>query len=105
MRLGEPDESGRKRPVPIEGTEFVINADTMIEAISQEPDVSWLKDSGVSINRWNCIDVDEKGGTYATSRPGVYAAGDVVTGPKTVIEAVATAKKAAKAMHEYLQGL
>jgi NADPH-dependent glutamate synthase beta subunit-like oxidoreductase len=79
-----------------------VEADNVIEAISQEPNVSWLENSGVSINRWNCIDVDEKGETYETDKSGVYSAGDVVTGPKTVIEAIATARKAAEAIDKSL---
>ncbi|MDH4208621.1 MAG: NAD(P)-dependent oxidoreductase [Anaerolineae bacterium] len=101
MELGEPDESGRRRPVPIEGSEFVIEADMMIQAVSQRPDLSWLdENSRFKTTRWNTFEVDAD--TNQTSVPGVFAAGDDVTGPATVVEAVADARRAAKGVLEYL---
>jgi glutamate synthase (NADPH/NADH) small chain len=95
MELGEPDESGRRRPVPVEGSEFVIEADMMIQAISQEPDISWLTDdSKFKTSRWHTFEVDPE--TNETSVKGVFAAGDAVSGPATIVEAVADARKAAQ---------
>lgn len=102
MKLGEPDASGRRRPVPIEGSEFVIGADIIISAISQKPDIGCFKDSGVSINKWDAFDVDEQ--TLMTNKPGVFAGGDAVTGPSTVIDAIAAGHRAAQAIDRYLQG-
>lgn len=102
MELGEPDESGRRRPIPIEGSEFVIEADMMIQAISQRPDISWLdEDSKFKTTRWQTFEVDPD--TFETSVPGVFAAGDDVTGPATIVEAIADARKAAKAILDYLE--
>lgn len=103
MQLGEPDESGRRRPVPIEGSEFVIGCDALIPAIGQACDLSFIKEeSGVAINKWNNIEVDRV--TFATSLEGVFAGGDNVTGPLTVIEAINAGKEAAKSINRYLQG-
>jgi len=102
MELGEPDESGRRSPVPIEGSEFIIEADMMIEAISQRPDLSWLnEDSKFKTTRWRTFEVDPE--TNETSVTGVFAAGDDVTGPATVVEAVADARRAARAILQYLE--
>lgn len=100
-KLGAPDASGRRRPVPIPGSEFRIEVDTIILAISQEPDISFLPEGhGLQISKWNLFVVDEE--TLATNIPGIFAGGDCVTGPKTVIEAIAAGKKAAKSIHSYL---
>jgi glutamate synthase (NADPH/NADH) small chain len=101
MKLGEPDASGRRRPIPIEGSNYTIKVDTVIPAISQAPDLSWVPEGTVNITKWNTFEVDEK--TGATSRKGIYAGGDDVTGPKTVIEAVAAARLAAKAIDGFLR--
>jgi glutamate synthase (NADPH/NADH) small chain len=102
MELGEPDESGRRRPIPIEGSEFVIEADMMIQAISQRPDLSWLSEnSRFETTRWQTFEVDSE--TNQTSVPGVFAAGDDVTGPATVVEAVADARRAAQGILEFLE--
>jgi len=102
MELGKLDASGRRRPVPIPGSEFTISCDFIIPAISQQPDVSFLgEDHGLEISRWNSIEVDP--GTMATARPGVFAGGDVVTGPRTVVEAIAAGHKAAKGIDRYIK--
>jgi NADPH-dependent glutamate synthase beta subunit-like oxidoreductase/NAD-dependent dihydropyrimidine dehydrogenase PreA subunit len=102
MELGEPDASGRRRPVPIEGSEYVIDAETIVPAISQGTNLEFLGDDhGFDINRWNTFDIDED--TGATNIPGVFAGGDVVTGPDIAIRAVAAGKRAALGIHEYLR--
>jgi NADPH-dependent glutamate synthase beta subunit-like oxidoreductase len=101
MKLGKLDASGRRRPIPIEGSEFEVEADLIIPAISQQPDISFLPDEhGFEISRWNSFVVDER--TMATNRPGIYAGGDAVTGPATVIEAIRAGHVAACSIKEYL---
>lgn len=103
MKLGKPDASGRKRPIPVQGSEFIIEADTLIAAVSQEPDLSFLPEGHeLQITRWKTVDVDE--GTLVTSMSGVFAGGDAVTGPTTVIDAIAAGHRAAEAMARYLKG-
>jgi len=103
MKLGKPDASGRRRPVPIEGSEFVVEADTIITAISQGPDLTNLPgDQGVELTRWNTFAADEE--SMATSRTGVFAGGDAVTGPSTVIDAIAAGHVAARSIVRYLNG-
>lgn len=103
MRLGEPDESGRRRPIPIKGTEFVIDADVIISAISQKPDLSFLPENhGFNLSKWDTFEVDAN--TLATNKPGIFAGGDVVTGPKTVIDAIQAGHKVAKSINNYLSG-
>ena len=101
MRLGEPDKSGRARPVPIEGSEFHVDADMVIEAINQEPDLTGLDGGMFKLTRWNTFDVDGNG---MTSQKGVYAAGDCVIGSSTVVQAIASAIKAAIGIHRQLTG-
>ncbi len=100
MRLGEPDERGRRRPVPIEGSEYVIEADTVIIAIGTSPN-PLIKNTtrGLEVNPRGGIIINEEG---LTSRTGVYAGGDAVTGAATVISAMGAGKTAAKAIDEYL---
>ncbi|MDY3929188.1 MAG: NADPH-dependent glutamate synthase [Clostridia bacterium] len=100
MELGEPDASGRRRPVPIEGSESVIDIDTAVVSIGQTPN-PLIKNTtkGLDTNKRGCIVADEKG---ATSKPLVYAGGDVVTGAATVILAMGAGKTAAQAIHEEL---
>lgn len=101
--LGVPDESGRRRPVPLEGSEFFINADYIIPAVSQMPDLSFLgKSHNLNVSRWGTLVVDEM--TLSTNQPGVFAGGDVVMGPNTVIDAIAQGRRAAVFMDKYLQG-
>jgi len=101
MELGEPDESGRRRPIPIENSEFTIQLDTMILAIGESPDPSVLS-KGIEITRQNTITVDPI--TLETSLPGIFAGGDVVSGPATVIEAIVAGKKAASSIDDYVRG-
>ncbi len=102
MELGEPDASGRRRPVPLEGSEYIIDAQTIVPAISQGADLSFLtKEHNFNISRWNTFEIDEK--TGATNLPGVFAGGDVVTGPDIAIRAIAGGKYAAMGIHEYLR--
>ena len=100
MRLGEPDASGRRRPVPIEGSEFTMDVDTVVIAIGGTPNpVIPQTTEGLRITRWGTIVVDDNG---KTSIERVYAGGDIVTGVATVISAMGAGKKAARAIHEYL---
>jgi formate dehydrogenase beta subunit len=101
MELGEPDPSGRRRPVAIEGSEFDLEADVIIPAIGQASDLDFLaSDSGVGVGKRGTITVDPI--TMMTSKPGVFAAGDVVSGPLTVVHGMAGGKRAARMIHEYL---
>jgi len=102
-KLGTTDESGRRRPHPVEGSEFIVEADTIITAIGESPDLSFLpEDHGLDFSsRWNTFKVDEA--ILATNRPGIFAGGDVVTGPKTVIDAIAAGHVAARSIHRYLR--
>ena len=103
MELGEPDESGRRRPVVIPGSEYVIDVDTVIMALGTSPNpLISSTTEGLATNRWKCIVADEKNG--ATSKEGVYAGGDAVTGAATVILAMGAGKSAAQGIHEYLSG-
>jgi len=100
--LGEPDVTGRRRPIPIQGSEFVISADVIIPAIGQEPDLSFLgEESGVKASKWNFIEVDPD--TLQTNVRGIFAGGDVVSGPASVIEAIAAGQKAAVVIDNYLR--
>jgi heterodisulfide reductase subunit A-like polyferredoxin len=103
MKLGDLDESGRPRPVPIDGSEFEIEADTIIPAISQSSDLSFLKEKdGIQTTRWGGIEVDPL--TLETSVKGIFAGGDVVTGPQTYIDAMGAGRKAAISIDRYLRG-
>jgi NADH-quinone oxidoreductase subunit F len=100
MELGAVDESGRRRPVPIEGNEFSLSFDTVIAAIGQVPEAP--EKFGLPLERGNTIQVDDD--TLATTREGVFAGGDAVTGPATVIEAIAAGRRAAVSIDKYLGG-
>ena len=103
MRLGEPDAGGRRRPIPIPGSEFFAPADTVIAAVGQAPDLSFLPpDSALERTRWETLAVDEN--RLATNVPGVFAGGDFVSGPGMVIEAIATGRRGAIAIDKYLRG-
>lgn len=99
MELGEPDESGRRRPIPIEGSEFMVDVDMVIPAIGQASDLTFLGDSGVEAPGW--IVTDDH---FMTTQPGIFAGGDVVTGPATVAEAVGMGRKTAISVDRYLRG-
>ena len=102
MELGEADDSGRRRPLPVEGSEFVMDVDTVIMSLGTSPNplISSTTD-GLETNKWKCLIADEE--TGLTTKEGVYAGGDAVTGAATVILAMGAGKKAAKAIDEYLQ--
>jgi formate dehydrogenase major subunit len=111
MQLGEPDASGRRRPIPVEGSEFELEVDYVLAAIGQKTSVNFLEDinlhmngnGGLKLNRWGDIDANPK--TLQTGIPNVFAAGDGVTGPATLIEAIGQAKVASRSCHQYLSGL
>jgi NADPH-dependent glutamate synthase beta subunit-like oxidoreductase len=103
MRLGEPDESGRARPVSIKGSEFIVKADVVVVATGQAPGLSFLSDScKLSLSNRNLVKTDPI--TGATNIPGIFAGGDIVSGPRTVIEAVASGKEATISIDRYLKG-
>ena len=102
MELGEPDASGRRRPIPVEGSEFVLDLDAVIVSIGTSPNPLIRSTTpGLETNKRGCIVADEE--TGLTSKEGVFAGGDAVTGAATVILAMGAGKKAAAAMHEYIQ--
>mgnify|MGYP000394194847 CR=1 FL=1 len=101
MELGEPDASGRRRPVPVEGSEFVIDVDTVIMSLGTSPNpLISSTTEGLEVNKWKCIVADEEHGK--TSKEGVYAGGDAVTGAATVILAMGAGKAGARGIDEYL---
>jgi NADH-quinone oxidoreductase subunit F len=102
MELGEMDQSGRRRPLPVKGSEFMVGVDTLILAISQEPDISSLNGNQLTVSKWNTIEVDPE--NLQTNIKGVFAGGDVVTGPNTVTEAMAHGKTAAEMIDKYIRG-
>jgi len=100
MELGEPDESGRRRPVPIKGSEFIMDVQTVIEAIGQMPNpIIQATTPGLKTSKRGTVVTDD---TQQTSRPGIFAGGDLARGGATVILAMRDGKKAASAIHEYL---
>lgn len=101
MELGEPDASGRRRPVPIIGSEFSTSVDTVITALGQATETVFTNTIGLSLGKNKTIQVDPTG---LTTIEGVFAGGDVVTGPAYVVEAIAAGKKAARAISRYLKG-
>ncbi|MEI7981538.1 MAG: FAD-dependent oxidoreductase, partial [Bacteroidota bacterium] len=110
MELGEPDASGRRRPVPVEGSDFDLKVDYILAAIGQKTDVNFIDDINgfaeggeLKINKWGDIDADKT--TLQTGIPSVFAAGDGVTGPATIIEAIAQARIASTSAHQYVSGL
>jgi len=109
MELAEPDASGRRRPIPVEGSDFELHVDYVMAAIGQKTDVNFIEDINffaeggeLKINKWGDIDADRH--TLQTGIPSVFAAGDGVTGPATIIEAIAQARIAARSVHQYLMG-
>ena len=102
MELGEPDDSGRRRPVPIAGSEFEMEVDTVVLALGYRADkLLEATTPGLQADKWGLLTVDSE--TGRTSRPGVFAGGDNVRGPDLVVDAVVDAKRAAAAMDEYLR--
>lgn len=107
MELGEPDASGRRRPVPIEGSETLLETDVVITAIGQSPDVSFTERSKkrlaeLNTTRWNTIDVNPA--TLQSNIPYIFAAGDAATGPSLVVEAIGGGRRAARSIHQYVMG-
>jgi len=102
MSLGEPDQSGRRRPIPVAGSEFFVPADTVIAAVGQAPDLSFLPaDSALERTRWETLVVDSN--TLATNVSGIFAGGDFVTGPAMVIDAIAAGRRGTIAIDKYLK--
>jgi NADH-quinone oxidoreductase subunit F len=102
MKLGEKDASGRRKPVPIKGSNFKVKLDTLILAIGERPETSYISPyDGISMAKENIV-VDVE--TFKTTRDGVFAGGDAVTGPNTVVDAMAAGKIAAQTIEKYLEG-
>jgi NADH-quinone oxidoreductase subunit F len=101
MELGKPDDSGRRRPVPIEGSEFIVDCDMILPAIGQKASIEPAQ--GLAITSWKTVESDTV--TLATSQDGVFSGGDVINGGSTVIEAIADGQRAAVAIDRYLGGL
>jgi formate dehydrogenase major subunit len=102
-QLGEPEKDGRRRPIPIEGTEFDIDIDLLIPAVSQSPDISFLPEEiGLEISKWDRLSVNPE--TFETNVQGIFAGGDFVTGPRDVIRVIADGRKAALSIHACLSG-
>lgn len=106
MELGEPDASGRRRPVPVEGSETLMEADMIISAIGQGPDVGFMESDDrlkeMAITRWSTVDADPE--ILQSNIPHVFAAGDAYTGASLVVEAIGGGRRAARAIHLYLGG-
>ena len=104
MELGEPDESGRRRPVVKPGTEFIIDVDVVIVALGNTPNPLIASTTpGLETTRWGTVVADEA--TGKTVKPGVWAGGDIVTGAATVISAMGAGKRSAADIDAYLRGL
>ena len=104
MELGEADSSGRRSPIPVPGSEFELEIDQLIPAIGQKPDLASLENiTGLEFSRWGTVEVNSI--SYATDYEGVFAGGDVQTGPWTVIGAVASGKEAAESIERYFDGV
>ncbi len=99
MKLGEPDDSGRRRPIPIEGSEFTMDIDVVVVAIGNRPNpLVPSTTEGLDTTKWGTLVADEE--TGKTTKDMVWAGGDIVTGAATVISAMGAGKKASKAIHE-----
>jgi heterodisulfide reductase subunit A-like polyferredoxin len=104
MELGEPDSSGRRRPVPVKGSEYVLPADTMIAAVAQAPEISFLEEThGLEVTSKGTFAIDPH--TLTTNRPGVFAGGDVARGPWILIQAIADGRRGALSIDRYLRGI
>ncbi len=103
MRLSAFDKSGRRRPLPLQDSEFDLEVDTLIPAIGQEPNLDFMKGkTELQVSKWNTLEIDPE--TMATNLPGIFAGGDLVTGPATVLEAMGQGKIAAESIHKYIRG-
>jgi NADPH-dependent glutamate synthase beta subunit-like oxidoreductase len=102
MELGEPDASGRRRPVPVKGSETLLPTDMVISAIGQAPDVSFAASADLKTTRWSTIDSDPA--TLQTNIPYLFVAGDVATGPSLVVEAIGGGRRAARSIHQFVTG-
>jgi len=103
MELGEPDASGRRRPKPVAGSEFIIEVDAVVPAIGQESDWACLtSECACTLSKWGTMQVDPL--TLQTNDPDIFAGGDAVSGPKTVVEAIAAGKQAAISIQRFIQG-
>jgi NADPH-dependent glutamate synthase beta subunit-like oxidoreductase len=104
MELGDPDESGRRRPLPIKGSETLLHVDMLITAIGQKPDTTFSNNGGrlndLKFTRWGTLDVNPE--ILQTNIPYVFTAGDAATGPSLVVEAIGGGRRAARAIHLYL---
>jgi glutamate synthase (NADPH/NADH) small chain len=104
MELGEPDESGRRRPVVVKGSEFTIDVDTVVVSVGTMANpVIPMTTPGLETNRWGYIVTKDE--TGETTRKGVWAGGDIVTGSATVILAMGAGRKAARSIHDYVMSL
>ena len=104
MELGEPDASGRRKPIEVEGSEFIMDVDTVIMSLGTSPNpLISSTTKGLELNKRKCIVINEENGL--TTKKAVFAGGDAVTGAATVILAMGAGKKAAKGIDEYLRGI
>lgn len=102
MELGEPDDSGRRRPIPVSGSEFILDVDTVISAVGTNPNPLLIRTvSGLALGRRGNVIADEE--TGETNIPGIFAGGDIVTGSATVIAAMGAGKRAAHGIDEYIR--
>jgi formate dehydrogenase beta subunit len=99
MELGEPDASGRRKPLPMKGSEFVLSADMVLTAIGEIPDLSFLPQGKLEMTSWNSIKTDGDGNTNI---PWLFSSGDCASGPASIVEAMASGKRAAESMHLYV---
>jgi len=102
MELGDMDQSGRRRPVPVKGSEFSLKTDTLVTAISQQPEIGGISGNGLKFSKWNTVEVDPE--TLYTGKDGVFAGGDAVHGPWTVTGAMSHGKVAAGMIHKFISG-
>jgi NADPH-dependent glutamate synthase beta subunit-like oxidoreductase len=102
MELGEPDASGRRRPVPVKGSETLLPTDMVISAIGQAPDVSFAASADLKTTRWSTLDADPA--TLQTNVPYLFVAGDAATGPSLVVDAIGGGRRAARSIHQYITG-
>jgi NADPH-dependent glutamate synthase beta subunit-like oxidoreductase/NAD-dependent dihydropyrimidine dehydrogenase PreA subunit len=106
MELGEPDQSGRRRPVPVEGSETLMDVDVVIAAIGQKPLTDWytkdVEEQGLRLTRWATIEADEE--TLQSDIPHIFTGGDLWSGPALLVDAIGTGRRAARSIHRFLRG-